>query len=83
MIYPPQGIREIEAIKKPPADASGLDVVIRNGFEPLSQKILVVCTILQLIAASRFVRIGITRHLAHLIIGRQYRRHSVNARCKT
>ncbi|CAM3786441.1 Uncharacterised protein [Enterobacter cloacae] len=67
-------------IKKPPADASGLGVAIRNGFEPLSQKILVVCTILQLIAASRFVRIGIFRHLAHLInVFRHYHRHSVNA----
>ena len=76
------GLPMVMATKKPPEDASDLGVVIRNGFEPLSQKILVVCTILQLIAASRFVRIGITRHLAHLInVFGHYHWRSVNARC--
>lgn len=66
-------------IKKPPANASDLNVVIRNGFEPLSHWVLAVCATQQLIAASRFVRIGLTRHLPHLIIVRHYHRHSLNA----
>ncbi|KAA3579290.1 hypothetical protein SG72_18970 [Enterobacter cloacae subsp. cloacae] len=59
-------------IKKPPADASGLGVVITKGFETLSQKMKVVCAILQLIAVLRFVRFGFTRHLAHLTNATQY-----------
>lgn len=45
-------------IKKPPADASGLNMVIRKGFEPLSKQGSIVCTTCLLIPASRFVRIG-------------------------
>ncbi|AUJ81104.1 hypothetical protein CWI88_08625 [Enterobacter cancerogenus] len=52
--------------KKATGDANGLGVVIRNGFEPLIQKIQVGSAILQLITAPRLAQVN--RHLVHLII---------------